>query len=83
MVHTDHDIQACRPDTVVKEKGHGHIWIIDMAVPGYLSIENKREKYEKYQDPVREMQRLQLTWKNAIPVVVVENYGKFEGQYRN
>ena len=58
-IQTDHVIEARRPDLVVVHKKERSCKIIDFAVPGDSRIEEKeKDKIEKIQDLVRELQKI-------------------------
>ena len=59
-IQTDHIIEARRPNLVVVDKERS-CKIIDFAIPGVSSIEEKeQDKIEKYQDLGRELQKEQI-----------------------
>ena len=50
-IQIDHVIEACRPDLVAVDKKETSCKIMDFAVPGDSTIEEKeKDKIEKYQD---------------------------------
>ena len=58
-IQADHVIEAWRPDLVVVDKKERSCKIIDFAVLGDCSIEEKEKaKTEKYQDLGRELQKI-------------------------
>ena len=58
-IQTDHVIEARRPDLVVVDKKERSCNIIDFAVPGDSSIEEKeKDKIEKYEDLGRELPKI-------------------------
>ena len=70
-IQTDHVIEARRPDLVVVDKKERSCEVIDFAVPGDSSIEEKeKEKIEKYQDLGRELQKIWNVKVKIIPLVV-------------
>ena len=57
-IQTDHVIQACRPDIIIKDNDMDHTWILDIAVPSDSRTAKKElEKAEKYQDLSSEIRR--------------------------
>lgn len=72
-IQTDHVIQACRPDIVVKDKDIDHTWIFDIAVPRDARVDEKqKEKIQTYQDLARELRRL---WVTSVNVMIVAALG--------
>ena len=70
-IQTDHVIEARRPDLVVVDKKERICKIIDFAVPGDSSIEEKEtDKIEKHQDLGRESQKIWNVKVKIIPLVV-------------
>ena len=70
-IQTDHVIEARRPDLVVVDKKERICKIIDFAVPGDSSIEEKeKDKIEKHQDLGRESQKIWNVKVKIIPSVV-------------
>ena len=70
-IQTDNVIEAWRLDLVVVDKKRRTCKIIDFAVPGDRSIEEKeQEKIEKYQDLRRELQKIWNVRVKIIPLVV-------------
>ena len=48
---TDHVIEARIPDILVLDRELDHVWMIDIAVPGDGTVEDKeKEQREKYKD---------------------------------
>ena len=71
-IHTDHAIEAWRPDLVVVDKKERSCKIIDFAVPGDSRIEEKeKDKIEKHQDLGRELQKIWNVKVKIIPLIVV------------
>ena len=69
--HTDHAIEARRPDLVVVDKKERNCKIIDFAVPRDSRIEEKeKDKIEKYQDLRRELRKIWNVKVKIIPLVV-------------
>ena len=69
-IQTDHVIEAWRPDWVVVDKKERSCKIIDFAVPGDSSIEEKeKDKIEKYQELGRELQKIWNVKVKIIPLV--------------
>ena len=72
-IQTDREIHHRRPDIVIQKKKAKETIIVDIAVPGDSNILQKEtEKCEKYQDLVREIQRI---WKSKVVPVVVGALG--------
>ena len=70
-IQTDHVIEARRPDLVVVDMKDRSCKIIDFAVPGDSSIEEKeKDKTEKYQELGRELQKIWNVKVKIIPLVV-------------
>ena len=69
-IHTDHVIEARRPDLVVVDEKERSCKIIDFAVPGDSQIEKEKDKVEKYQDLGRELQKIWNVKVKIIPLVV-------------
>ena len=70
-IQTDHEIQARRPDIIMKDKELDHTWLIDIAVPGDGRVKDKeKEKVEKYQDLARELRKIWKTSVTVVPIVV-------------
>ena len=70
-IQTDHVIEAWRPDLVVVHQKERSCKIIDFAVPGDSTIEEKEnDKIEKYQDLGREVQKIRNVKVKVIPLVV-------------
>ena len=70
-IQTDHVIEARRPDLVVVDKKKRICKIIDFAVPGDSSIEEKEKyKIEEYQDSRMELQKIWNVKLKIIPLVV-------------
>ena len=58
-VQTNNEIQARRPDIVIRDKSNKICFIIDVAIPGDARVPQKEvEKIEKYNALRRELQRL-------------------------
>ena len=68
-MQTDHVLEAWRPDLVVVDKKRT-CKIIDFAVPGSSSIEEKKQKTKKYQDLKEELQKIWNVKVKIIPLVV-------------
>ena len=69
--HTDHVIEAPRPDLVVVDKKDRSCKIIDFGVPRDSRIDDKeKKKIEKYQDLGRELQKIWNVKIKIIPLVV-------------
>ena len=82
-IQTDHIIEARRPDLVVVDKKERICKIIDFAVPGDSSIEDKeKDKIEKYQDLGRELQKIWNVKVKIIPLVVC-SLGALPKQFGN
>ena len=82
-IQTDHVIEARRPVLVVVDKKERICKIIDFAVPGDNSIEEKeKDKIEKYQDLRRGLQKI-LTVKVKILPLVVGPLGAIPKQFCN
>ena len=70
-IQTDHVIEARKPDLVPGDKKEGICRIIDFAVPGDSSIEEKeKDKIEQYQDVGRELQKIWNVKVKIMPLVV-------------
>ena len=70
-IQTDHVIEARRPVLVVVDKKDRICKIIDFAVPGDNSIEEREKgKIEKYQDLRRELQKILTVKVKILPLVV-------------
>ena len=70
-IHTDHVIEALRPDLVVVDNKDRGCKIIDFAIPVDSRIEEKdNDKVEKYQDLERELQKIWNVKVKIIPSVV-------------
>ena len=70
-IQTDHVTEARRPDLVVVDKKERSCKIIDFAVPGDSTIEEKeKDKIEKYHDLERELQKIWNVKVKIIPLVV-------------
>ena len=72
MIQCDREIKAKKLDVVVVNKNERRCAIIDMAIPGDITVgEQEKEKIERYQEIKREIKRM---WNNrsinVIPVVV-------------
>ena len=72
MIQCDREIKAKKLDVVVVNKNERSCAIIDMAIPGDITVgEQEKEKIERYQEIKREIKRM---WNNrsinVIPVVV-------------
>ena len=72
MIQCDREIKAKKLDVVVVSKNERSCAIIDMAIPGDITVgEQDKEKIERYQEIKREIKRM---WNNrsinVIPVVV-------------
>ena len=66
-IQTDHVIEAQRPDLVVVDKEERSWKIIDFAIPGDSSIEEKeKDKLEKYQELGRELQKI---WNVKVKII--------------
>ena len=68
-MQTDHVLEAWRPDLVVVDK-KVTCKIIDFAVSGGSSIEEKKQKIKKYQDLKEELQKIWNVKVKIIPLVV-------------
>ena len=69
-IHTDHVIEARRPNLVVVNKKES-CKKIDFAVPGDSRIDEKeKDKVEKHQDLGRELQKIWNVKVKIIPLVV-------------
>ena len=70
-IHTDHIIEARRPDLVIVNKKERICKITDFEVPGDSTIEEKeKDKIEKYQELGRELQKIWNVKVKIIPLVV-------------
>ena len=70
-IQTDHVIETWRPDLVVVHQKERSCKIIDFAVHGDSTIEEKEnDKIEKYQDLGREVQKIRNVKVKVIPLVV-------------
>ena len=71
-IQCDHLIKAWRPDILVVEKDSKKALIIEIASSGdHNIVEKENEKVEKYQDLIREINKLwNLRSVDVIPVVV-------------
>ena len=82
-IHTDHVIDAWRPDLLVVDKKERSCKIIDFAVPGDSGIEEKeKDKIEKYQDLGKELQKIRNV-KVKIITLVVGSLGGIPKQFSN
>ena len=80
-------IKSCgisrRPDLVVVDKKRRTCKIIDFAVPGDSTIQEKeKEKIEKYQDLRRELQKI-WNMRAKIILLVVGSFGAIPKQFGN
>ena len=74
-IQTDHSIETPRPDLVVVDKDRRPCKIIDLAVPGYSRIKEKeKEKIEKFQDLIRELQQI---WNVRVKIIYTISCGLF------
>ena len=70
-IQTEHAIETRGPDLVVVDKKERSCKIIDFAVPGDSSIEEKeKDKIEKYQDLGWELQKIWNVKVKIIPLVL-------------
>ena len=70
-IQIDHVIEACRPDLVAVDKKETSCKIMDFAVPGDSTIEEKeKDKIEKYQDLGKELQKIWNVKVKIMPLVV-------------
>ena len=71
-IQCDHHIEARIPDILVVEKDSKKAFINEIASSGdYNSVEKENEKVEKYQDLIREIEKLwNLRSVDVTPVVV-------------
>ena len=70
-VHTDHEIEARRPDMIVTDKKNNICKIIDFAVPFDSRVDSKEvEKIEKYQDLARELRKIWNKKVKVIPIII-------------
>ena len=82
-IHTDHVIEARRPDLVAVDKKERICKIIDFAVPGDSRIEEKeKDKLGKYQDLGKEIQKIWNIKVKMIPLDVV-SLGAIPKQFGN
>ena len=82
-IQTDHVIEARRPDLVVVDKKERSCKMINFAVPGDSTIEEKeKDKIEKYQDLGRELQKI---WNVKVKIIslVVGSLGAISNQFGN
>ena len=69
-IQTNHVIEARRPDLVVVHRKERSCKIIDFAIPGDSTTEEKKnDKIEKYQDFRRELQKIWNVKVKIIPLV--------------
>ena len=69
-IQTDHVIEARRPDLVVVHRKERSCKIIDSAIPGDSTTEEKeKDKIEKYQDFRRELHKIWNVKVKIIPLV--------------
>ena len=78
-IQTDYVIEAQRTDLVAVDRERRSCKIIDLAVPGYIRIE---EKIEKYQDLRRELQKI-CNVRVKIIQLVVGSLGAIPKQFSN
>ena len=57
-IHTDHVIEAWKPDLVVNDKKRRTYKIINFVVSGDSRIKKEKEKTEKHQDLRRKLQKI-------------------------
>ena len=70
-VHTDRQINANRPDIIVKDKISKKCFLIDMAVPSDINVPKKElEKLSKYKDLETEIARMWEMKVITVPVIV-------------
>ena len=70
-IQTNHVVEARRPDLIVVDKKKRSCKIIDFAVPGNSTIEEKeKDKIENYQVLGRELQKIWNVKVKIIPLVV-------------
>ena len=70
-IQTDYAIEAWRPDLVVVDNKERSYKIIDFAVPGDSTIEEKeKDNIEKHQDLARKLQKTCNVRVKIIPLVV-------------
>ena len=68
-IHTDHVIEARRPNLVVVDKKERSCKIIDFAVRGDSRIEEKeKDKIEEYQELGRELQKI---WNVKVKIILL------------
>ena len=83
IIQTNHVTEARRPDLVVVDKKERSCKIIDFAVPGdSRTVENEKDKIEKYQDLGRELQKI---WNVKVKIIpsVVGSLGAIPKQFGN
>ena len=70
-IPTDITTPRCRPDIVLKDKGHNLTYIIEVGVPGDIGVvAYEREKLLKYQRLKYEIRRMWGTEVKIVPLVV-------------
>ena len=70
-IHTDKEITANRPDTVIKDKKENTCIFIDMSVPSERNVANKEtEKMSKYKDLEKEVSKMWNMKTTTVPVIV-------------
>ena len=70
-IHTDREINANRPDIVIKDKRERRCKIIDVAIPSdNNTFEKEAEKLPKYKDPEIEICRMWGMTTDTTPVVI-------------
>ena len=74
-VHTDHHIEARRPDLIIVDKKKNTCKIVDFAIPADYRVERKeREKRfgKIWQDLVQDLARkLQILWNKKVTVIPI------------
>ena len=70
-MQTNNEIQARRPDIVIRDKSNKICFIIDVAIPGDARVPQKEvEKIEKCNALRRELQRLWKVKTKVVPIVI-------------
>ena len=70
-IQTDQEIEARRPDLVLKDKNKNITYLIDVAIPYDTRIKEKQvEKILKYQDLKIQIQRCWETRVKVIPIII-------------
>jgi len=70
-VHTDREVTVNRPDTIIKNKKEKICTLIDVAIPAYRNVVQKKvEKNLKYKSLCIEIKRMWNLKCTIIPVII-------------